>query len=372
MAEEAIPSEIEQDTPLVPAEEEDGTSYLQADDGPPGDSSLDLSEDSQTEESLEEQVTPDEEPVAPFWEFKTASGDAKTFKSPEVAQQFFSSWNGRLSKAEKELEEAQQANYRWQEAYEAGNLSKSEKAEDTTPPEATSSGTEEAPVEPSAKSDQDLLSALDWKYVNELLESGDGVKAMQYMAYENGKYLKSEVDKLRTESQKGLEEITGPQEFQRQAAEAMQYAAESAYNAVDDMGQPLFPEFQDSLEGYDSNFVAHFRDIWLDQDINEAADPNLKGVKAAYYEAKATYRPGEANAAEATEAAPNASEVAAEVRDAQGRFMKQNTALAMSGSEPGRRPTPASGVRTNSDEEFMREMREANRPTHSFFSVSPD
>jgi hypothetical protein len=338
-----------------------GSEHFSIGEGPPGADSLEPTPSEPDAEASEAETTEvAAETVAPeqFWSFKTADGSEKTFGTAEEAQQFFSSWNGRLSKTERDYREAEAANLAWQRAYEDGSLFKTKEG----------AGVDAKAEEPKSSDEANYLKSVDWTYVNKLLGEGTPDKALQYIAYKNGEYLKKTVEDLRTEVTGSIDGLTAPQRFAQETGAAMTYVAEAGYKAVDDMGQPLFPEFQ-SGDAYDKAFVHHFRDIWMNQDVQLACDPNLTGFKAAYYEAKATYRPA------APETAPPPTPAAAPTpppapRNPDGTFAKRTQALAMGGSDPQGHSVTG---RTQTREEYLLDgMRNANKPRSDHFAVVPD
>ncbi len=302
-----------------------GNKHLHVDPGTPGsDAPESLGGTANSERDDRDTSTPTGDvaaaPVASsFWKFRNHDGSEREFKSPDEAQQFFSSWNGRLSKAERELRDAEKANYEWQEAYESGKLAeyyaKNKQGGQT-------SAQEEKPVHPT----QELLSKLDREYVTGLLKKGDAVKALEYITYVNSQFFNERLDQYKQEFEGKIDELVAPSRFAGQVQNGLNYIAESEHQAVDDYGQPKYPEFVDGPQ-YDKSFVHHFRDIWLAQQWQDALTP--QGFRLAYLEAKHTYRP--APVSQDVTSAEEAKNVAADmVRDAQGRFVQRRQALAMS------------------------------------------
>ena len=110
-----------------------GSPHFAIGDTPPGIEAADsepTATDTESGGGVEQEVVVSTPPDN-FFTFTTADGQAKEFTSPEDAQQFFSSWNGRLSKAERELQEVTNYNLQWQQAYDKGELA-SQKAPEAT------------------------------------------------------------------------------------------------------------------------------------------------------------------------------------------------------------------------------------------------
>lgn len=350
-------------------EEVGGSDHFPVGDGPPGaDSSEPEPEATETDTASAEEVVEETVAAPPesFWKFKTADGQEKSFASQEEAQQFFSSWNGRLSKAETELKDVTKLNLDWQNSYNSGELGGSKTSEAPANEELV-----KAAKEAEAK---DALNAQDWKNVADYIKENKGETALKYIQFRNGEYLKEQVEGIKAEVKEQFAELAAPAQFQSEVSEAMTYVAQAGQAAVDDMGQPMFPEFQDG-EGYNKAFVQHFRDIWLDQDYKLATDPNGTGFKAAYYEAKATYKPTEPEAGKASDfiapATPGEAVAAAVPRNADGTFAKRDAALAMSDAPEqatGGKPTGPGNKQTD----ILNAMRDVGTPRSSHFAVAPD
>jgi hypothetical protein len=310
-----------------------------------------------------EEVAAEEAPPEQFWKFKTADGQEKEFASAEDAQQFFSSWNGRLSKAERELNEVTALNYQWQKAYNEGALGNQPVPEGKELEDAANEAADKGALEPH-----------HWAAVNQFIKNGEGEKALQFIQWRNGEYLKEQVEGIRAEMLSRFEEQAAPAKFQAEVGEALSYVAQSGQAAVNDMGEPMFPEFQDG-PGYDKAFVIHFRDIWLNQDYRIATDPSGHGFKSAYYEAKATYKPTPAEPAAEAPVAPTpatapAAAAAAAPRNADGTFAKRTQALSMSDSDGSSSGTP--GGKAAPKASLLDQMRDVGTPRSKHFAVSPD
>ena len=301
-------------------------------------------------------------PPSQFFTFKTADGTEKQFSSADDAQQFFASWNGRLSKAEKELGEVTRLNMDWQSAYNAGDLKgEPSKTPDTEKLEAAARSAEEHALKPH-----------DWQAVKDYIQKGEGEKALQYIQWRNGEFLKEQVGGIRKDMESRFEEQAAPAKCQAEVSEAMSYVAAAGQAAVNDMGEPMFPEFQDG-ETYDRDFVVHFRDIWLGQDYRHAADPSGLGFKSAYYEAKATFNPRVAAVAiTPAQAVPAAvTQAAAAPRNPDGTFMKRNQALAMSQSDGSSSGAPSGRAPSRSDN-ILGQLRDVGTSRSKHFAVMPD
>lgn len=356
-----------------------GSEHFSIGDGPPGENSVDSDEAQPAEAesgvgTRENQVseTAPEATSEAWFTFKTADGTEKVFSSADEAQQFFGSWNGRLSKAQRELSEAEQYNLQWQRAYEDGSLFAEYQKQ---------RGEEKPAAAEKEQQDAGVLGAVDWKYVNRLLREGKSDKALQYLSFENGEYLsktlKKEIEQAREAIKAEISgELEAPTRFYNEAMGAAKYVAESAQAAVNDMGQPLFPEFQDG-PNYDPNFTKHFRDIWMQQDYQLAFDPNLTGVRAAYYEAKATYRPpvqqppkaeaqGDGQPQQSGWLRPSSTETPP--RGPDGKFIRKTQALAMSDSE-GAAPN-MSGQPKSREQQILEGMRNAGTRSNKHFGVA--
>jgi hypothetical protein len=343
-----------------------GSEHFAIGDLPPGVESAE-SESAATDKdsgSVEEGATDVTPPPERFWSFKTADGQEKEFKSEEDAQQFFSSWSGRLSQAQRELNEVTQLNYQWQKAYEAGELSG----------QAMPEGKELKQAANKAAS-SGALEAHDWAAVNQYIRNGEGEKALQYIQWRTGEHLKELEARFESKLDERINELTAPNRFQSEVADAMTYVAQAGQAAVDDMGQPLFPEFQEGPT-YDRKFVHHFRDIWLAQDYQLATDPNGVGFKAAYYEAKATYRPAPAETKASDSTTPGihgqavGRSLANAPRNPDGTFAKRNQALSMSDSEGAGSGSPSGSAPRGMS--ILEQMRDVGTSRSPHFAVSPD
>ena len=356
-----------------------GSPHFAIGDTPPGIEAADsepTATDTESGGGVEQEVVVSTPPDN-FFTFTTADGQAKEFTSPEDAQQFFSSWNGRLSKAERELQEVTNYNLQWQQAYDKGELA-SQKAPEATQQQGNQQQGEAKPKE--EKIDMGALEPHDWANVENLLKEGDGVKAVQYIQWKNNEFLKKQVEGLRDEFRGQIDDVNAPAKFQDEVAQAMTYVAEQGLVAVDDMGQPLYPEFQDG-DTYSKDFVHHFRDVWLNQDYKMATSPDGSGFRAAYYEARTTFRPQqEPSEGKASDFLPPPTTPAEAVanstkqsipRNPDGTFAKRNQALSMSETEPtgASRPAPGSRAKKNDILEAMRQVGVSKSP---HFAVTPD
>ena len=367
MSEEAL-----EDAPAAAdaqTEEPGGSEHFLIGDAPPGADSgepepVATEPDSTSVEEVDATVAT---PLETFWSFKTADGQEKSFSSQEEAQQFFSSWNGRLSKAERELGEVTQLNMDWQNSYRKGELGREE------PSTPDSEKLVEAAKDADSKG---ALSAQDWKNVSDYIKENKGQMALQYINWRNDEYLKDQVEGIKADVKQQFEDLAAPAQFQSEVAGAMTYVAQAGQAAVNDMGEPMFPEFQDG-EGYNQPFVKHFREIWLNQDYKMATDPSGTGFKAAYYEAKATYRAPEelatGKASDFIAPATPGEAVAAAVppRNADGTFAKRSAALAMSDTPD----VPSSGKPTgpgNKQQDILSAMRDVGTSRSEHFAVAPD
>jgi hypothetical protein len=346
-------------------EEVSGSEHFAIGDLPPG------VESAETDSAATEEVSGDAPvgdvdvaalPPEHFWSFKTADGQEKTFASQEDAQQFFSSWNGRLSKAERELNEVTSLNYKWQQAYESGELGGDPVPETAELADAANEAARSGALEPH-----------DWAAVAQYIKNGEGEKALQYIQWRNGEYLTKQVEGLRQEVVEAFQQQAAPAQFQSQVSEAMTYVAQAGQAAVNDMGEPMFPEFQEG-PSYNRDFVMHFRNIWLGQDYRLATDPNGQGFKSAYYEAKATYKEPVQETQPVTETVTPATAPAAAVanapRNPDGTFAKRNQALSMSDTDvaasgtPGGPAPPKAGI--------VEQMRDVGTSRSRHFAVAPD
>lgn len=339
----------------------EGNPHFSVSDGPPGgttESTLDSQSDADTAASEGQAVL--STPAAPFFEFQTATGERKSFATKDEANQFFSSWNGRLSKAERELKEAERLNLEWQDAYNSGQLHEYYAKQNVQKVKPAQTETKVDPGNPV----EALLSKIDRKYVTELLKKGDAVKAMEYLSYVNGLHFQEQLEAHRKELADTLDSIIAPTRFQHQVQNSLQYIAESEFQSVNDVGEARYPEFQ-SGPNYDQGLVKHFRKVWLDMPVEEACTP--RGFRLAYYEAKATYqRPESANQA----GGASSAKAAEMVRDASGRFIARQTALAM--SSEGSKAKPAVGAPAKGGNDILAAMRGAAKPVNPHFSVSPE
>lgn len=358
-------------------EVEGGSPHFAVGDSPPGAETVETepaATDKVSDGAAEEQeVVAEAPPSEPFWSFKTADGKEKVFSSSDEAQQFFSSWNGRLSKAERELQEVTRLNLEWQNAYNNGEL-----------PGMTQADVDQKKLENAATvaSESGALQPYEWKTVNEMIQNGEGEKALQYIQYRNQEYLEQKVGSIEKKFEERIEQLVAPAKFQHEVSEAMTYVAMAGQAAVNDMGEPLYPEFQDGAS-YDSNFVKHFREIWLDMDYRMAANPDGSGFDAAYYKAKATYSPPQPKEpAQGTAAdfiapagpagAPARAVAAANIpRNPDGTFARRNQALSMSGSEGAGAGSPR-GTAANKSDSILDAMRDVGTSKSPHFAVAPD
>lgn len=227
-------------------------------------------------EVSEEPVVP-AEPAAPAWEFNFGP---KRFESQKDAEQFFSSWNGRIVRADRERDEALTALDEWDKWYGTnreridGALGRAKEGPAAEP--------EKAP---------EFVDAIKWDYVNELLEAGKTADAQKYVAWKTGELLKTQVDSAKTELRGEFEKGLGPiqeQHAMREMSTQVMLAAQSARH-TDFPDVALFPEFQEDTETYDGEFVAKFGEAWRALEPQMALNPDLSGVELAYLRTKAGY-----------------------------------------------------------------------------------
>lgn len=260
-------------------------------------------------------------PTAPAaWSFKY--GD-REFKSPDEAQGYFNSWNGRLSAQARTLNEFREENTRWAKWYEDRKdlIEKAEAARDV----------------PKDKQPE-YLDAVDWTYVEKLLKAGDGQKALQYIAYTNGEYLKRQFEAQQKAFDERFQSTVAPMQERTAARDLAIELFTAAQDATDEKGNAIYPEFVPGST-YNENFVRTFAAVFRQLPTNIGFDPEGYGVDLAYHRTKALM------SAVQRPAQVNATRVAAEgaVRDATGRFVKQTEvqASAIGGSqteEPGNEP----------------------------------
>lgn len=368
MAEETVESSATDAGESAAPEAPVGNQHFRLSDGPPGSGApeLDAASQATSSDGQSKQGETGATPASPFFEFKTATGESKSFSTRDEANQFFSSWNGRLSKTERDLKEAERLNFQWQDAYENGRL-----YEHYAQQREGSKGNKAEPAKPESSSEDqaamELLSKVDKKYVTELLKKGESVKALEYITYLNGLHFEQKLAAYKQELAGALDEIVAPSRFQEQVVNSVSYIAESEYQSTDDSGQPRYPEFVDGPR-YDKGLVHHFRNVWLDMPVEEACTP--QGFRLAYLEAKSTYQPRQSATGPASTPESNAR-AADMVRDATGRFVAKQTALAMS-SEGTKFKPPVGGPGPTAGQSVLDGMRSAAKNVNPHFRVSSD
>jgi hypothetical protein len=331
---------------------------------------VDETEDSQSEEE-DQQAAPDEQAeaaVEPEQEPQPEESDTgffeyngKVFPDAESAKQYFDSWNGRLAKSNEDYQAAMAKNTEWQKAYQDGSLYEDFKARYEQ---------EKAASEPE-KPTRYNLEEINWDYIKEKIAAGDAITAMQYLSYENGKYLKSEVEKVREELTGALDSELGPQKEMQAARDYSRELMLTAQKSVDPVsGDPRYPEFVEG-ESYDQAFVQTFARVWKELPYEIALSNTLEGVDLAYLKAK-DIMSKQAPPAETTEAPagvpdPARADAAKRVRDAQGRFAANTeaAATAVGGSE-----SPDVTGRPSAEATFKEAMRKTGTVRNDVLGIS--
>lgn len=265
-----------------------------------------------------DQDGPGAEAPTPYFTFKLSNGQTKTFSSEDEANQYFATWNGRLSKQAEVLKEYQEENQRWAEWFD-----QNKSLVEATMKAEQQNGKAETP-------ESDLLKQADWNYVQELIANGQQTKAIQYLAYKSNEFVKNEIKQAREALESQFNEFVGPMQEQREIRNTLSGLLNAAQLSADEYGNPTFPEFQENSPSFDPDFVTTFSQVLASMPVDLALRPDGEGIAIAYDRAQLLQARREATKTETTSKAGQA------LRDAQGRFAKNTEAraTAIGGSKP--------------------------------------
>ena len=338
-------AEVEQG-PETPSEGTPADLGIFPETGPTGDISEPASEPSSDEPVGTEGETPS--PQA-WFEY----GD-RTFGQPEELKQYISSMEGRLRAEAQKAKLAAEANTEWDQWYQQyrGQIEpslKEEKASHDKP------------------EDKGLLGATDWAHVKDLIERGDGEKALQFLQYSTDNYLKNQFKSVEERILSEIKPIKAEREQQTFARELMLAAHDAVHPET---GDYLYPEFNENSGSYDSDFVKAFAQQWRSLPGQIANDPEGYGVDLAYHRTRAIWNGRAARQTQASEAGKQAGSQARElVRDASGRFVKQTEAQANAVGSSSTPPPEGSPEADNSDKAWKKRIRESVK-VNSFLGIS--
>lgn len=283
------------------------------------------------EEPTGEGVEPGEpigaEAAPASWEFKFGP---KHFKSPEEANQYFSTWNGRITRSDRERNDALSALDEWDKWYQGNRevIDAALKSGQVTRPG------QPAPATP-AEAEPEFVEGIAWEYVNELLEAGKTTEAQKYIAWKTGELLKNQVSAVRDELRGEFEQGLGPIQEQnavREMSIQVMLAAQGARNP-DHPDVALFPEFQEGTPDYNPDFVSVFGNVWRQLDAQTALRPDLSGVELAYWRTKNMF-------AQRGEGAGSAAEEAIAAETNKFRQSTANRANAVGGGSSPAKTAP--------------------------------
>jgi hypothetical protein len=314
-------------------------------DTPEGDTPVEGGGDSQGQD------TPGDTQTVPTWKFRDkVYDDPNEFIS--AVDQHNRSWDGRMRALQQQLAEAENRNQQWESWHD---YVESQKANATQEPE------------PEPKEPWDVVN---WKDVKSVIDQHGVENGIKYAMMQAFPELKAHTSK---EVKRVESEIGDPVKAMEEARIANQYANDlwmsEASKVHPETGEAIYPELNERVgDKADPQAMQMVVGEWMRlRQINPQFAHTPQGIAQAVnnfrlWALQTDYKPEGERAAEASAAGDAAKEV---VRDAQGRFVKQNKAKndAASGGSATPTPTPDNTGRTQSVSEaaFRARVKNAGR-----------